>query len=72
MADVIINPNTKFDGRPILCQLFCENCETTYCGSWRNDWISKLCRECENGYVKPVIDYAICKNVFLPSGFLLN
>jgi hypothetical protein len=72
MADIVLNQNVLYDGRAILCQLFCESCEATYCGSWRNDWISKNCRECGNGRVKPVIDYSICKLVFAPSGCLLN
>jgi hypothetical protein len=72
MAEIIVNPNIVFDGRAILCQLFCESCAATFCGAWRNDWVSKLCRECQNGQVTPVVAYEICKTVFEPSGVKLN
>ncbi len=72
MAGIIVNPNTTFDGRPIFCQLVCDYCHAIYCGGWRNDWISKPCRECDKGRATPLIEYEICKTVFEPSGDKLN
>ncbi len=69
---ITFNPKTVFNGKPILCQLFCGSCKAQYCGSWRNDWISKDCRKCGKGQVKPIISAEIWKIMFEPDGAQLN
>lgn len=76
MAEIIFNPKVAFNGRPILCQLFCENCDDTYCGAWRNDWISTTCRECGEAQVKPIVSYEMKLKMIMPGvcspRYLLN
>jgi hypothetical protein len=68
----IFNPFENYNGRPVLCQLFCHDCRADFGGAWRNDWLVRKCSSCGNYSVLPVIDYPILVETDFPQGAALN
>lgn len=72
MSKFLYKPNVAFNGQPTIQQLICDKCKAEFGGAWRNDWESRPCDGYCDGRVRPILDEAFSRKIYVPSGVELN